>query len=139
MAQLGARFHGMEEVDGSNPSRSTKIPQTVTVLRPAKNVATGVQLESKPPISRMGSLGHRVDFDAAHTRAYTVNMIEGMGSVGTVFHACCLLETTKTFVFPIRTMPHPTGHRKSMRLLTILKILKIPTLRPNDPVFSVDE
>ena len=24
MAQLGARFHGMEEVDGSNPSRSTK-------------------------------------------------------------------------------------------------------------------
>ena len=30
VAQLGARFHGMEEVDGSNPSRSTKtkpIPQ----------------------------------------------------------------------------------------------------------------
>jgi hypothetical protein len=26
VAQLGARFHGMEEVDGSNPSRSTKIP-----------------------------------------------------------------------------------------------------------------
>jgi hypothetical protein len=25
VAQLGARFHGMEEVDGSNPSRSTKI------------------------------------------------------------------------------------------------------------------
>ena len=24
VAQLGARFHGMEEVDGSNPSRSTK-------------------------------------------------------------------------------------------------------------------
>ncbi len=24
MAQLGARFHGMEEVEGSNPSRSTK-------------------------------------------------------------------------------------------------------------------
>jgi hypothetical protein len=24
---LGARFHGMEEVDGSNPSRSTKTPQ----------------------------------------------------------------------------------------------------------------
>ena len=23
VAQLGARFHGMEEVDGSNPSRST--------------------------------------------------------------------------------------------------------------------
>src|SRR6266540_5975597 len=26
VAQLGARFHGMEEVDGSNPSRSTKSP-----------------------------------------------------------------------------------------------------------------
>ena len=25
MAQLGARFHGMEEVVGSNPTRSTKI------------------------------------------------------------------------------------------------------------------
>src|ERR1035441_3883107 len=25
VAQLGAGFHGMEEVDGSNPSRSTKI------------------------------------------------------------------------------------------------------------------
>jgi hypothetical protein len=25
VAQLGARFHGMEEVDGSNPSRSTKL------------------------------------------------------------------------------------------------------------------
>ena len=24
MAQLGARFHGMEEVNGSNPFRSTK-------------------------------------------------------------------------------------------------------------------
>jgi hypothetical protein len=25
VAQLGARFHGMEEVVGSNPTRSTKI------------------------------------------------------------------------------------------------------------------
>jgi hypothetical protein len=25
VAQLGARFHGMEEVDGSNPSRSTNV------------------------------------------------------------------------------------------------------------------
>ena len=28
VAQLGARFHGMEEVDGSNPSRSTKFLKT---------------------------------------------------------------------------------------------------------------
>jgi hypothetical protein len=26
VAQLGARFHGMEEVKGSNPFRSTKFP-----------------------------------------------------------------------------------------------------------------
>jgi hypothetical protein len=32
-------------------------------------------------------------------------MIEDMGGVGAVFHACCLLETTKTFVSPIRTLP----------------------------------
>ncbi len=25
MAQLGARFHGMEEVEGSSPSRSTNL------------------------------------------------------------------------------------------------------------------
>ena len=25
VAQLGARFHGMEEVEGSNPSRSTNL------------------------------------------------------------------------------------------------------------------
>ena len=47
MAQLGARFHGMEEVDGSNPSRSTKTFQTLTVFFDAKCVAAGVQLESK--------------------------------------------------------------------------------------------
>ncbi len=29
MAQLGARFHGMEEVKGSNPFRSTKSPPLV--------------------------------------------------------------------------------------------------------------
>jgi len=52
----------------------------------------------------MGRLGHRVDFDAAHTWAFTVNVIEGMGGVGIVFHACCLLETT-TIAFPIRMLP----------------------------------
>src|SRR4051812_42789362 len=34
VAQLGARFHGMEEVDGSNPSRSTKfIQESEFILR----------------------------------------------------------------------------------------------------------
>src|ERR1019366_6000911 len=37
VAQLGARFHGMEEVDGPNPSRSTTTFQTLTAPQPAKN------------------------------------------------------------------------------------------------------
>ena len=32
MAQLGARFHGMEEVIGSNPIRSTKFLKDLTPL-----------------------------------------------------------------------------------------------------------
>jgi hypothetical protein len=47
VAQLGARFHGMEEVDGSNPSRSTKTFQTVSAPFPTNNRPSGVQLESK--------------------------------------------------------------------------------------------
>ena len=30
VAQLGARFHGMEEVVGSNPTRSTNFPQCLS-------------------------------------------------------------------------------------------------------------
>ena len=52
----------------------------------------------------MGSHGHRLDFDAAHNWAFILNTIQVMGSVGTVFHVCCLLETT-TFRFHIRTLP----------------------------------
>jgi len=67
----------------------------------------------------MGSHGHRADFDAAHDWAFILNVIGGMGSVGTVFDACCLLETTKTFAFPIRTLPiaPPTRHSFSADLL----------------------
>jgi hypothetical protein len=54
----------------------------------------------------MGSHGHVVDFDAAHDWVFILNAIQCMGTVGTVFHACCLLETT-TIVFPIRTLPSP--------------------------------
>ena len=35
VAQLGARFHGMEEVTGSIPVRSTKQPSTISGLAPA--------------------------------------------------------------------------------------------------------
>ena len=50
VAQLGARFHGMEEVKGSNPFRSTKRQTNLTKHRLAKIlarfrgvVASGVQ------------------------------------------------------------------------------------------------
>ena len=38
----------MEEVVGSNPTRSTKIPQTLTAHPVPGSVVAGVQLESKP-------------------------------------------------------------------------------------------
>jgi hypothetical protein len=52
----------------------------------------------------MGTLGTVWIFDAAHDQAFVFNAIDGMGILGTVFHACCLLETT-TNAFHIRTMP----------------------------------
>lgn len=33
VAQLGARFHGMEEVKGSNPFRSTKSPSNPHIMQ----------------------------------------------------------------------------------------------------------
>jgi hypothetical protein len=51
VAQLGARFHGMEEVKGSNPFRSTKSLQTLTVPFPANYARAGVQLESEIPFT----------------------------------------------------------------------------------------
>lgn len=52
----------------------------------------------------MGSHGHLVDFDAAHSQATKFNELARLGTVGIVFHACCLLETT-TNAFHIRMMP----------------------------------
>src|ERR1019366_1242634 len=58
----------------------------------------------------MGSHGHHVDFDAAHYQATRFNELAKLGTVGTVFHACCLLETT-TNAFHIRRLPNvpPAG------------------------------
>ena len=42
-----------------------------------------------------------------------------MGSVGTVFHACCLLETT-TFRFHIRTLPNAPATGQLMDRFTLL-------------------
>ena len=65
VAQLGARFHGMEEVKGSNPFRSTKFLKDLAALV-AFVAVTGVQIESKsgrraparsclPPITPKGA------------------------------------------------------------------------------------
>ena len=111
----------MEEVESSNLSRSTTTFQRLTVPRLAKRVVPGVQLESKPPLS-LGSLGHRADLDAAHDWAFILNAIRGMGGVGIVFHACCLLETT-TIAFPIRMLP-VAPHTLRVGVPTIPNILR---------------
>ncbi len=41
VAQLGARFHGMEEVEGSNPSRSTNPFNLKTAVELAAQGASG--------------------------------------------------------------------------------------------------
>jgi hypothetical protein len=38
VAQLGARFHGMEEVVGSNPTRSTSFPVRASLYARARVV-----------------------------------------------------------------------------------------------------
>src|SRR4051794_16115078 len=63
VAQLGARFHGMEEVDGSNPSRSTTTFQTLTALLQPRTQSPESKW-SPNPVSAMGTLGHRVDCSA---------------------------------------------------------------------------
>jgi hypothetical protein len=45
VAQLGARFHGMEEVDGSNPSRSTKVS---IAYRPKPRGARRIEPSPRP-------------------------------------------------------------------------------------------
>ena len=51
MAQLGARFHGMEEVKGSNPFRSTKTFSILSVLGPQKSSPSDFKLHLMPLLS----------------------------------------------------------------------------------------
>ena len=53
-------------------------------------------------------MGTHVDFNAAHYYAPRFKELASMGSVGIVFHACCLLETT-TSCFLYRMMPIASG------------------------------
>lgn len=59
----------------------------------------------------MDSHGHRVDFDAAHSHATRFNELPTLGTVGTGFHPCCLLETT-TVAFHIRMLPNVPAARR---------------------------
>jgi hypothetical protein len=56
VAQLGARFHGMEEVVSSNLTRSTKFLKHLPT-RATQNVVAGVQMESK--FGRQPQIGAR--------------------------------------------------------------------------------
>ena len=78
VAQLGARFHGMEEVVSSNLTRSTKPFQRLTV---AKNVSAGVQT----PFCTCAALGTVSVLVPARDLADSFNKIAQMGTVGTVF------------------------------------------------------
>ena len=93
----------MEEVNGSNPFRSTKTFQIVTASLEAR-IWSPESNWSPNPVLRMGTLGHPVNSEAAQEKAFIFNAIRRMGTVGTLFHACCLLETT-TFRFLYRRVP----------------------------------
>src|SRR5450759_4480320 len=79
----------------------------------------------------MGSHGHRVDFDAAHSQATRFNKLARLGTVGTVFHACCLLETT-TNAFHIRMLPNvPTPAGAVWSGLDITRLMPARGIRAN--------
>jgi hypothetical protein len=98
----------MEEVEGSNPSRSTKIPQTFTGLVPPKFLLVESNW-SPTPINARAPMGTVCIAKSAHNWVCIFTAIHLMGTVGTEFRACCLLETT-TIIFPIRMLPSaPAG------------------------------
>jgi hypothetical protein len=122
----------MEEVKGSNPFRSTKTFQTLSSPIPRINLFTGVQTESKASFFAWAASGQLANCLPAHDLIIQFNELIILGSVGTVIHACCLLETTTT-AFHIRTLPivvrwraliikTPLNWTRHLRILTILRI-----------------
>jgi hypothetical protein len=103
VAQLGARFHGMEEVVSSNLTRSTKTFQTLTA---------NTQLEERPPESNwspnailtMGSQGHCVGFRFCPPVPSQTYSFKSLGGMGIVLLACCRLRKTTTSGFHTGTM-----------------------------------
>ena len=58
MAQLGARFHGVEEVEGSNPSRSTKpfkhLPPPTERIRARVRAESAADIFMSGPAAKCG-------------------------------------------------------------------------------------
>src|SRR4051794_20123147 len=70
---------------------------------PVKSAVTGVQLESRT-VWCVGSLGHVWAADTCPYLSLTIQGDGTLGHLGSVFHACCLLEKT-TFCFLYRRLP----------------------------------
>jgi len=73
----------------------------------------------------MGSLGHRVDFAPAHDLAFGFNAVARLGAMGTIFHAWCSPETTKTFGFLIRMLPTWSAGDALQQVLTLGVALRV--------------
>jgi hypothetical protein len=122
VAQLGARFHGMEEVDGSNPSRSTKTFQTHTASPTSRHVACGVPLLMH---------GHRVDLAHCAGLGHRIQAVKRIGQCGHPFSRL-LFAGDDNHLFLYKDDAHRAGgsvpdghlHRKGLMHLKILKILK---------------
>ena len=61
MAQLGARFHGMEEVKGSNPFRSTKISQEPAFSAQLTTFIRGVAVQMRRTGGCSSPLANQLD------------------------------------------------------------------------------
>ncbi len=105
MAQLGARFHGMEEVVSSNLTRSTKTFQILSAPEPAKNVASGVQVDSKRDAGNKGQT-------TTHSRQFLANDLIPQ----TQFMSGCRIFPTENLTIPNK---NPTWRRYSRSLLAI--------------------
>src|SRR5580704_1651367 len=82
VAQLGARFHGMEEVKGSNPFRSTKSFQILTApSRPLTSLPESNW--SAKPLFTHGQSWARLNLLPARDQANRFNKLRGLGSMGT--------------------------------------------------------
>ena len=97
MAQLGARFHGMEEVVSSNLTRSTKTFQTLTA---------NTQLEERPPESKRhfdhGQPGPLCGISILPTGAVTNLFVQELGRHGHRFTRLLSSSEDDNIWFPYR-------------------------------------